>query len=143
MRSDTDGAYRAFRFRHPDSEGPESSGFCCDARGAIEMVQGAASVQQAILLLLSTEPGERVMRPTYGCELRQLVFSPNDDTTAGLAVHYVRRALDRWEPRIEVLRIDARRPVGAPERMVVEIEYRVRATGQVARLAHELNVAGG
>lgn len=142
MRSEETGRYRSFRFRHPDSEGTESAGFCCDSRGAVEFVEGPASVRQAIMLLLSTEPGERVMRPTYGCELRQLVFSPNDDTTAGLAVHYVRRALDRWEPRIDVLRIDAHRPVGAPERMVVVIEYRVRATGEVARLAHELNMAG-
>ena len=43
------------------------------------------------------------MRPDYGCELHRLVFSPNDDTTAGLAIHYVRRALERWEPRVEVL----------------------------------------
>jgi len=46
--------------------------------------------------------GERVLRPEYGCDLHRLVFSPNDATTAGLAVHYVRAALLRWEPRIEI-----------------------------------------
>ena len=41
------------------------------------------------------------MRPGYGCHLFRLAFAPNDDTTAGLAIHYVRQALERWEPRIE------------------------------------------
>ena len=49
------------------------------------MVQYNDSIRQAILLLFSTRPGERVMRPDYGCDIHRLVFSPNDDTTAGLA----------------------------------------------------------
>jgi len=67
------------------------------------MVDGDDSVRQAILLLLSTVPGERIMRPEYGCLIHQLVFSPNDATTAGLAIHYVQRALDLWEPRVDVV----------------------------------------
>src|SRR5215468_12298027 len=77
--------------------------------GGIEMVEDRDSVRQAILLLLSTRPGERVMRPNYGCDLHRLVFSPNDNTTAGLAIHYVRQAIERWEPRVEVVRLDAER----------------------------------
>ena len=86
-----------------------------------------ASVRQAILLLLSTRPGERVMRPTYGCDLHRLVFSPNDDTTAGLAIHYVRQALERWEPRIEVIRLDAGRE--APLRTAGRSGYGTAANG--------------
>ena len=55
------------------------------ARGRLAMVEGNAAVRQAIQMLLSTAPGERVMRPGYGCDLQRLVFAPNDDTTAGLA----------------------------------------------------------
>ena len=73
------------------------------------MVDESGSVRQAILLLISTTPGERVMRPNYGCALGRLVFSPNDDTTAGLATHYVRQALLRWEPRIQILQLEATR----------------------------------
>ena len=102
--------YRAWRFVHPDFDIDQSAvGLRISNTGAIEMVEAGASVRQAILLLLSTRPGERVMRPTYGCDLHRLVFSPNDDTTAGLAIHYVRQALDLWEPRIDVIRLDAGR----------------------------------
>jgi hypothetical protein len=62
------------------------------ARAVFEMVAEQAAVRQSILLLLTTVPGERVMRPDYGCDLQKLVFSPNDATTHGLAIHYVRRA---------------------------------------------------
>ena len=88
---------RALRFEHPDfaaAGGP--TGLALSATGALDTVQGDAAVRQALLLLLTTAPGERVMRPDYGCDLRKLVFSPNDDTTAGLAIHYVRRAVEAW-----------------------------------------------
>lgn len=112
-------------------------------RGGIAMVDDHNSVRQAILLLLSTTPGERIMRPEYGCQLRRLVFSPNDETTAGLAIHYVRQALDRWEPRIDVLRLDAGRNPDQPEQLNIHLEYRVRATQQLDTATFALNLAGG
>src|SRR5262245_22180582 len=102
--------YRAWRFLHPDFDIPKDwAGLNLSPAGGIDMVEDRDSVRQAILLLISTRPGERVMRPDYGCDLHRLVFSPNDDTTAGLAIHYVRQAIERWEPRVEVTRLDARR----------------------------------
>jgi len=107
------------------------------------MVDGHDSVRQAILLLLSTIPGERVMRPEYGCQLHRLVFSPNDETTAGLAIHYVRQALDLWEPRIDVLRLDAERNAEDPEQLTISLEYRVRATQQIDTTTFSFNLSGG
>lgn len=135
--------YRAWRFLHPDLDIPEgAAGLRVAATGGIEMVEEEASVRQAILLLLSTVPGERVMRPEYGCALERLIFSPNDDTTAGLALHYVRQALDRWEPRIDVLRLDAERDAADPTRLDLLLEYRVRSTQREGRLAVPVRLAG-
>jgi hypothetical protein len=136
--------YRAFQFLHPDLDVPEEfAGLSVSPTGGLSMVEEEASVRQAILLLLSTSPGERVMRPDYGCDLRKLIFSPNDDTTAGLAIHYVRQALDRWEPRIEVLRLDARRSEADPSCLVVELDYRVRATQRPDGMTFTVNLGGG
>jgi phage baseplate assembly protein W len=135
--------YRSWRFLHPDLDIPEgAAGLRVSATGGIEMVGEEASVRQAILLLLSTIPGERVMRPEYGCALERLIFSPNDDTTAGLALHYLRQALDRWEPRIDVLRLDAERNAADPSRLDLLLEYRVRSTQREDRLAIPLRLAG-
>jgi hypothetical protein len=148
------GRFQAWRFYHPDLDYREgaTAGLSVSAQGRVEMVSEAESVRQAILLLLTTSPGERVMRPDYGCELRRLVFSPNDDTTAGLAMHYVRQALDRWEPRIRILRLDARRADrgadgegagdGAADRLMIELEYVLRAAQRAQRITLALNLAG-
>jgi len=117
---------RGFRFAHPDlDEAP--AGMRVGPTGAPELVDGVEAVRQAVLLLLSTTPGERVMRPDYGCDLHRLLFAPNDDTTAGLAIHYVRRALERWEPRVAVLRVDANRHPDRPGVLEVSVDYQVRA----------------
>lgn len=135
--------YRAWRFVHPDFDVAENeSGLRVSATGAIQMVDEAASVRQAILLLLTTRPGERVMRPEYGTELYRLVFSPNDNTTAGLAIHYVKRTLARWEPRIDVLRVDAGANPNVATQLDIVVEYRLRPTQQVEQITLSMNLAG-
>jgi len=135
--------FRAWRFVHPDLDGARAEpGIQLTSRGSIAMVDGGESVRQAILLLLSTRPGERVMRPDYGCNLHRLVFSPNDDTSAGLAIHYVRRALARWEPRIEILSLDAGQDEDFAHLLNIYLEYRVRATRQPDALLFALSLSG-
>lgn len=140
----TQSRYRAWRFAYPVLDVPEpEAGLQISAQGGIAMVENNASVRQAILLLLSTRPGERVMRPDYGCELYRLIFSPNDGTTAGLAIHYVRRALERWEPRIDILQIDANRNLAQAELLDILLVYRVRATQVRETLQFSLRLSGG
>jgi uncharacterized protein len=82
------------------------------------------------------------MRPTYGCPLSQLMFAPNDDTTAGLAIHFVRRALEAWEPRIEITRLEAARHRDQPARLDLMLEYRIRQTGAVDGITVPLALDG-
>lgn len=135
--------YRAWRFYHPDKDAEgQFSGLGFSTTGGIQMVQEDASVRQAILLLVSTRPGERVMRPDYGCDLNRLVFSLNDDTTAGLAIHYLRQALDRWEPRIEILHLSADRNEADPRELDITLRYRVRTSQQEEAMTLSLNLSG-
>jgi phage baseplate assembly protein W len=137
--------YQAIRFVHPDlasGQAVASAGLQVSARGRLDLVSGDESVRQSLLLLLATSPGERVMRPGYGCHLRRLVFAPNDDTTAGLALHYVRQAVERWEPRIDLLAVDASRDPDAPERLIIELDYRVRDTRRTGQLRYPLDLTG-
>lgn len=136
--------YRAFRFLYPGLDAAEDkAGLRFGANGGVEMVQYNDSIRQALLLLFSTRPGERVMRPDYGCDIHRLIFSPNDDTTAGLAIYYVQRAIDRWEPRIDVLRLDAGRDDEQPERLNILLQYRVRVTRHAELLTFSLNLVEG
>ena len=134
---------RAWRFVFPQSTTPGiPAGFVLTPQGNVPMVEGAEAVRQSILLLLSTRPGERVMRPDYGCDLHQLAFAPNDDTTAGLAMHYVRRALERWEPRARILALDAGPDPDDPARLVIDLSYQVRTQPEPQHLRYSLSLTG-
>ena len=144
----------AFRFVHPDLDEPTGAsaqseapavnhaGLRLEPRGSLAMVTGDAAVRQSLLLLLSTRPGERIMRPTYGCNLSQLVFAPNDDTTAAIAIHHVRRAVQRWEPRIIILKLDAQRDPYQPSLLVITLQYQVRSSQNVDQVELSLDLAG-
>lgn len=147
--------YTAWRFVHPDLDAPAAHpplageavsppvGLRLEPRGVVEMVSEDDSVRQSVLLLLTTRPGERLMRPSYGCDLGSLVFSPNDDTTATIAVHHVRRALERWEPRVDIIKLDAGRDANNPAVLVITLEYQVRTTRSRDEIQLTLDMQGG
>lgn len=141
--------YNAWRFSYPYVQALDDGsgngmveGLGVSPTGGINMVSEQDAVRQSILLLLSTIPGERVMRPEYGCELHRLVFSPNDNTTAGLAIHYVRQAIDRWEPRAQVTHLDAEQHPEYPDRLEISLEYRLRRTQTTEELTFSIDLAG-
>lgn len=101
--------------------------------GNIRESTGVRRVEESIHIILGTSFGERVMRPTFGCNLKSLVFAPNNETTANLARYYVQQGLNQWEPRIEVLDVlvENDNPNGL---LLIEIHYRLRTTQQIHSL---------
>jgi uncharacterized protein len=132
--------------------GAETSGATSDAAhlegpvltpaGRVAMVSGDAAIRQSIVLLLTTLPGERVMRPDYGCPLNRLMFLPNDATTAGLAIHYVRQSLARFEPRIDIVALDAGPSPDDEAQLMISLTYRVKASNQIRSLGLEIGLYG-
>ena len=101
------------------------------------------SVRQSIWIVLGTAPGERPMRPDFGCGIADLVFSVGSSTTSGLVAEEVRRALIRWEPRIDVLEVRAERDPAEPSTLSIRIGYRLRATNNVFNLVYPFFLDGG
>lgn len=134
-------AYRAPAFV-VSAPGYGGGGLQLALNGTLAMVSEADLVRQAILLLLSTRPGERIMRPQYGCDLRPLLFLPNDHTTAGLAIHSVQQAMSRWEPRAIELRLDAVQDPDDEARLNIELEYQVRGAAGRQRIDYPLDLNG-
>jgi uncharacterized protein len=99
-----------------------------DARGRVALSRRERDIEEAILMILLTPKGQRVMRPEFGCQIHDLVFAPNDATTAGLAIYYVEEALAMWEPRIRVLEVTARPDEADHGRLLIEIHYEIKAT---------------
>jgi phage baseplate assembly protein W len=73
--------------------------------GRLPAVEGMALVRQAIGQILDTEPGERIMRPAFGCGLRRFLMEPNTLATRSAMEKDIEAALDRWEPRIQLTKV--------------------------------------
>jgi hypothetical protein len=114
-----------------------------DEADAIALSRYEDNVRESVLTILSTEKGERVMRADFGCDIHRLVFAENNMATAGLATHYVEQALTRWEPRIEMLRVQAARDGERAEVLRVEIEYRVIATNNIFNVVYPFYLTEG
>jgi phage baseplate assembly protein W len=99
-----------------------------DSRGNVALARHERDIEEAIIIILLTRKGERVMRPEFGCRIHDLVFDPGDATTGGLAVYYVEEALAMWEPRVRVQRVTVRPDADRPERLLITIAYEVKAT---------------
>jgi phage baseplate assembly protein W len=102
----------------------------------IAMAAYEERIRQAIWIILGTAPGERAMRPDFGCGIHDLVFAVNSAGTAGQAANLVREALTRWEPRIGVLDVSAAADPYEPTLLLIEIEYRVRTTNNRFNLVY-------
>src|SRR3954453_7078142 len=105
-----------------------------DHRGAVAMAGGEADVEQALRIILGTAPGERPMRPEFGCELHDLVFDTIDAATIGRMETAVRTALDRWEPRVEVTTIEFDLDGAYEGRVVITVTCQVRASNHLRNL---------
>jgi phage baseplate assembly protein W len=111
-----------------------------DRRGALALARDDEDVRQAITIILATAPGERPMRPEFGCGVHDYVFDVLDATTLGRMEAEVRRALERWEPRIDVLDVGFDLDAAADAPLAITVEYRLRATNDVRNLVYPFYV---
>ena len=102
----------------------------------IAEASGEEKIRQSIWLILSTSQGERIGRPDFGCGLHDLVFATRTANTLGEASRTVTSALQRWEPRIALLGVDARYHPSDPNGILIEIRYEVRATNSRFNLVY-------
>lgn len=107
-----------------------------DRAGGIAMSELDEAIRQSIHIILGTAPGERVMRPTFGCSIHDLVYAPNNLNTASLAAHFCVEALSKWEPRIEEVEAHADPSDDDPNRLDIVIKYKVRATNTSRNLVY-------
>lgn len=94
----------------------------------IALAEGEDSIKESIMIIIGTAKGERVMRPDFGCGIQELVFAPNNTSTATLISVYIKDALLKWEPRIEVLNVSAVPDKEEGNRLDINIKYRIRTT---------------
>jgi len=111
-----------------------------DQSGAIATSSGPDGIDSSIRMVLTTAPGERLMRPDFGCRIWELLFEPINANTLGLMGEAVREAVGRWEPRVTLddVRVDpSERDSGA---VLINIDYTVRTTNDRRNLVYPFYV---
>ncbi len=114
-----------------------------DPNGGIALAGGERDIEQAIRIILETRPGERVMRPEFGCRASELLFEPRDVTTRTIMTRYVQEALMRWEPRINVENIDVAFGDDDTEGAIfVEITYTIKESHDTRSIVYPFFLVG-
>jgi uncharacterized protein len=98
------------------------------ASGGIAMVQRERELEEAMRIVLLTYPGERPMRPEFGSRVRDFVFRSVDDAMTASLAFEVEGALQRWEPRVNVLKVTATPDPDEPSLVFIDIQYAVKGT---------------
>jgi phage baseplate assembly protein W len=113
-----------------------------NARGGLSWSSGADRIADAIWIVLSTAPGERVMRPTFGAGAQNHVFDPNSPVSRAQLAATIKEALTRWEPRINLVRLEVLQG-DEPSLVNVSIDYTVRTTNELFNLVFPFYVQEG
>lgn len=109
--------------------------FSLEASSSIRESAAARKIEESIRIILGTQHRERVMRPTFGCNLKSLVFAPNNEATASLARHYVEEGLATWEPRIDVREVLVENDNARGE-LRIHVRYFIKSTQEARSLVY-------
>ncbi len=114
-----------------------------DATGGIALVSREREVEEAIRLILGTTPGERPMRPEFGCRIHDFIFGLADGTTANEITIEVKRALLRWEPRIDIEDVIVSFDALDQTLLYIDVRYSLRRTNDRRNLVFPFYVIPG
>ncbi len=114
-----------------------------DATGGIRLVSRETEIEESIRLILSTAPGERPMRPEFGCAIHDHIFDPADARTAGRMELAVRDSLRRWEPRVDVLNVNVGPHPTEQDALLLDIRYTTGDTNDPRNLVFPFYIIPG
>lgn len=114
-----------------------------DTTGAVALVSGSREIEESIRLILGTAPGERPMRPEFGCGIHDYVFAPFSAITIGRVAEAVRQSLRRWEPRIDLHDVEVVPDADEPSRLLIHVSYSIRRSNDPRNLVFPFYVIPG
>jgi phage baseplate assembly protein W len=112
-------------------------------QGVLATARAETKIEQSMWLILSTAQGERVMRPSYGCGVHDLVFEPNTPQNAARIVEHVRKALVAQEPRIAVLGVTSETSNDDPSVLLIRIDYQINSNNSTGNMVYPFFITEG
>lgn len=110
---------------------------------SVDMVEEEEDIRQSLFLLISTMPGERIMRPDYGCDLHSLVFERMNANTRSEIIYMVEMAVIRYEPRVTVNGVRVEMDVDDIGMIRIILDYTVRKTNARSNIVYPFYIREG
>jgi uncharacterized protein len=107
-----------------------------NAKGGLDWSNGPDRIQDAIWIILSTSPGERLMRPDFGAGIKDYVFEANSEMMRTRLEQVISQALVRWEPRIELVSVSAQESPDQESLVLISINYQIRGTNEIYNMVY-------
>jgi hypothetical protein len=114
-----------------------------DVQGKIATSSYEKSVEESIRIILGTTPGERVMRPDFGCKINDVVFSPSSSKTVSMAIHYIEEAIVKWEPRVILKKVSGDVDADNPGLINIMIDYEIRSVNTFFNMVYPFYLERG
>ena len=111
-----------------------------DHTGRLKLTNGSEDLDRSMRVVLATAPGERVMRPQFGCRIWDMLFEPVTPNLLGLMAQAVRESLAQWEPRVTVDDVEILPQGDDNARVDIVVHYRVKATNDPRNLVYPFYV---
>jgi phage baseplate assembly protein W len=114
-----------------------------NVKGNIAFSQYEKSIEESIRIILGTTPGERLMRPDFGCLINEIVFSPNTPRSITLAEQYIRDAIVKWEPRVILKEVRGERTSDNCVAVNIHINYEIRSVNTFFNMVYPFYLERG
>ena len=114
-----------------------------NAKGGLDWSTGADRIQAAIWIILSTSPGERLMLPTFGAGIKDYVFESNSQVVCARLQTAVQKALTQWEPRIQVVSVQATPSSDQASLVLISINYQILNTNELYNMVYPFFLTEG
>jgi len=114
-----------------------------DSKGLILSSEYEENIQESIRIILETAKGERVMRPDFGCGIHNFAFEIINASTIGQMKHTIRNALEKWEPRIELIDIKVNANNIDTGKLLFNLEYNVSRTNNKFNMVYPFYLTEG
>ena len=114
-----------------------------NAKGGLDWSNGPDRIQAAIWIILSTTTGERLMLPSFGAGIKDYVFESNSELICAQLQSGIQKALTQWEPRIQVVSVQARPSTEQDSLVLVSIDYQIRDTNELFNMVYPFFLTEG
>lgn len=114
-----------------------------DVQGRVKFSQHEKSIEESIRIILNTTPGERLMRPDFGCAINEMIFTPNTPQSITLAEHYITEAIIKWEPRVILKEVKGEPDKDNPVLVNIKIHYEIRSVNTFFNMVYPFYLERG